>query len=47
MTKRNMTFGDLMAVPERDGWIYSDGESYVCGAFVAAVYESAGLLPEI
>lgn len=42
-----MTFQDLMAVPEKDGWWYSDGYSYVCSAFVAAVYKAGGLLPEI
>lgn len=25
MAKRNLTFGDLMAIPEVDGWVYSDG----------------------
>ena len=25
MAERNMTFGDLMAMPEKDGWVYSDG----------------------
>lgn len=42
-----MTFGDLMAVPEKDGWVYSDGQSYVCGAFVAAIYQAGGLLNDI
>jgi len=30
-------------MPEIDGWEYSDGRSYVCSAYVAAVYKAAGL----
>ena len=47
MAERGMTMGDLMAIVERDGWEYSDGRSYVCSSFVAAVYVAAGLLPEL
>ena len=42
-----MTFGQLLAVVEKDGWWYSDGPSYVCSSFVAAVYKAGGLLKEI
>lgn len=47
MAKKNMTFGDLMAIPEVDGWQYSDGESYVCSSFVASLYRAGGLLIDI
>ncbi len=47
MAKRNMTMGDLMAIPEKDGWKYSDGESYVCSSFVAAALKAGGLLIDI
>jgi len=47
ITKRGMTIQDIMASVEKDGWYYSDGYSYVCSAFVAAVYNAGGLLPEI
>ena len=47
MAERGMTMGDLMAIVERDGWEYSDGRSYVCSSFVAAVYVAGGLLPEL
>lgn len=47
LSKRNMTLADLMALPERDGWYYSDGYSYVCSSFVAAVYQAGGLLKDI
>ena len=47
MAQKGMTVGDLMAIVEHDGWQYSDGQSYVCSSFVAAVYRAAGLLPEV
>ena len=34
---------DLMAEVEKEGWEYSDGRSYVCSAFVAGVWQAAGL----
>jgi hypothetical protein len=42
-----MTFGELMAIPEKDGWMYNDGPSYVCSSFVSAVYKAGGLLKDI
>ena len=47
MAKKNMTFGDLMAMPEKDGWWYNDGPSYVCSSFVIAVYKAGGLLNDL
>ncbi len=47
MASKGMTFGDLLAMPEKDGWIYNDGPSYVCSSFVAAVYKAGGLLPDL
>ncbi len=47
MASRNMTMGDLMAIVEKDGWEYNDGESYVCSSFVAAVYKAGELLPAV
>ena len=42
---------DVMAMPEQDGWIYTfetkkgpiDGPSYICSAYVTALYKAAGL----
>lgn len=42
-SKKNQTFEDLMAIPEREGWVYSDGENYVCSCFVIGFYKAAGL----
>lgn len=45
---KNMTMEDVMAMPELDGWIYTgekprDGRSWVCSAYVAALWKAAGL----
>jgi len=39
-------------MPEQDGWIYSgieprDGLSYVCSAYVAALYKAAGVFGDL
>jgi len=46
-----MSVQDVMAMVEQDGWIYSgeeprDGLSYVCSAYVAALYKAAGLFDD-
>lgn len=38
-----MTFGELIAIPENDDWVYSDGKSMVCSSFVTAIYKAGGL----
>ncbi|CAI2364533.1 unnamed protein product [Moneuplotes crassus] len=43
--KRNKTLVQLMAEPEIDGWMYSDGYSYVCSSFLIAMYKAANLFP--
>ena len=45
---KNMSIEDVMAMVEEDGWQYygeepRDGLSYVCSAYVAAVWKAAGL----
>lgn len=32
---------------EIDGWEYNDGVSYVCSAYVAAMYKAAGLFGDL
>ena len=44
---RNTTLIELMAQPELDGWMYSDGYSYVCSCFVVGVYKAAGLFGDM
>lgn len=43
---------ELMAMPEKEGWIYEgieprDGRSYVCSCFVTAVYKAAGIFDDM
>jgi len=38
-----LTMDDVGALPEIDNWQYNDGFSYVCSAYVAALYKAAGL----
>mmetsp|Transcript_29287 Transcript_29287/g.26765 ORF Transcript_29287/g.26765 Transcript_29287/m.26765 type:complete len:155 (+) Transcript_29287:1211-1675(+) len=41
--RRNLTYPDLYAIVEQDGWLYPDGYSYVCSAFVTAMWKAGGL----
>lgn len=41
--KKNIPFEQLLAMPESDEWIYSDGKSTSCVAFILAMYKAAGL----
>lgn len=46
--RKGLTLDDIMAIPETEGWEYHgleprDGIAYVCSAYVAAVYQAAGL----
>ena len=49
--ERGMGIEDVMAMVELDGWEYTsetprDGLSYVCSAYVAAMYKAAGLFTD-
>lgn len=41
--QKGIPFDELLAMPEDDEWIYSDGKSTSCVAFVLAMYKAAGL----
>jgi len=51
--RKGMTLDEVMAIPEEEGWVYHgieprDGIAYVCSAYVAAVYQAAGMFyPDI
>ena len=50
--QRNMSVLDVMAIPEQDGWEYTglgpnDGRSWVCSAYVAAIYKAAGVFGDL
>jgi hypothetical protein len=44
---KNMTFEDLMSMPEMQGWKYSDGENYVCSCYCAGFYKAGGLFGDL
>jgi len=44
---KSETMDDVGAIVEQDGWIYSDGVSMVCSAYVAAMYKAAGLFDDM
>jgi len=45
--KRGITFEKLLTVPEKDNWVYKDGQSASCVAFVLMMYKEAGLFDPI
>ncbi|MBA0641598.1 hypothetical protein Goklo_026134 [Gossypium klotzschianum] len=45
--KLGSSFDQLLTVPEQDDWIYSDGKSTSCIAFVLEMYKEAGLFDPI
>lgn len=45
--KRGIKFDRLLTVPENDNWVYEDGQSASCVAFVLMMYKEAGLFDPI
>ena len=45
--KRGSSFGELLTIPEQDDWLYADGKSTSCIAFVLEMYKEAGLFDPI
>lgn len=45
--KRGSSFDKLLTIPEQDGWVYNDGKSASCVAFVLEMYKEAGLFNPI
>lgn len=45
--KRGMTFDHLLTIPEQDEWVYSDGKSTTCVAFILEMYKEAGIFGPI
>ncbi|KAI0519006.1 hypothetical protein KFK09_006445 [Dendrobium nobile] len=41
--RRGMTFDQLLTIPEQDDWVYSDGKSTTCVAFILEMYKEAGI----
>lgn len=45
--KRGSSFGELLTIPEQDDWLYTDGKSTSCIAFILEMYKEAGLFDPI
>ncbi|PIA27482.1 hypothetical protein AQUCO_07700034v1 [Aquilegia coerulea] len=45
--KRGLPFDKLLAIPEQDDWLYSDGKSTSCVVFILEMYKQAGLFDPI
>lgn len=41
--KLGITFDQLLTIPEQDEWVYSDGQSTTCVAFILSMYKEAGV----
>ncbi|MFQ6640725.1 hypothetical protein Gotur_015590 [Gossypium turneri] len=41
--RRGITFDQLLTIPEQDEWVYSDGKSTTCVAFILEMYKEAGV----
>jgi hypothetical protein len=45
--QRGISFEELLKIPEKDDWFYSDGKSTTCIAFILEMYKEAGLFDPI
>ncbi|MED6170165.1 hypothetical protein PIB30_028251 [Stylosanthes scabra] len=45
--KRGIPFDQLLTIPEQDEWVYSDGKSTTCVAFILSMYKAAGIFGPI
>ena len=45
--KKDITFGELLSMVEKDEWNYNDGKNMVCSSFVVAMYKNAGLFGDL
>ena len=44
---RNMTFAEVITIPEQDDWVYSTGKAMVCDVYIVELYKAAGLFGSI
>ncbi|KAL5552970.1 hypothetical protein UlMin_040371 [Ulmus minor] len=45
--KSGIAFEQLLTIPEQDEWVYSDGKSTTCVAFILSMYKEAGIFGAI
>ena len=47
ISSRNLTFKEVLSMPEQDDWVYPDGKSRVCSSFVTDVLKHAGIFGDL
>lgn len=45
--KRNITIHELMAIPEQDEWVYSNGLNFICSSIVVAMWKAGGMFGDL
>ncbi|GMN51555.1 hypothetical protein TIFTF001_020705 [Ficus carica] len=45
--RRGLSFDKLLTIPEQDDWLYADGKSTSCIAFILEMYKEAGLFDPV
>lgn len=45
--RRGSSFDELLTIPEQDDWLYTDGKSTSCIAFILEMYKEAGLFDPV
>lgn len=45
--KKSISIEGVLAIVEKEGWVYSDGVNYVCSCFVIAFYKHGGLFGDL
>ena len=45
--KRGITMGELISMPEQEGWLYDGKQQFVCCAFAAALWKHGGLFGDM
>ncbi|KAL8226482.1 hypothetical protein R6Q57_016314 [Mikania cordata] len=45
--RRGSSFAELLTIPEQDDWLYVDGKSTSCVAFILEMYKEAGLFGDL
>lgn len=46
-SKRGLTMGELISIPEQEGWVYNGTVQYVCCAFATALWYHGGLFGDL
>jgi hypothetical protein len=44
---QGISVGNLFAIPESEGWEYSDGKNYVCSCLAIAIYKAGGIFGDL